>query len=70
VLIGDEEGHIPQQIGGKILKLLAGQLEDLDHLHQDELGGLNLHQLLGVAGFEEETAADRRFWQLPTSCWV
>lgn len=28
VLIGDEEGHIPQQIGGKILKLLAGQLEE------------------------------------------
>lgn len=70
VLIGNQEGHIPQQIGGKVPELLAGQLEDLDHLHLDGLHGLVLHQLLGMAGLEVETAVDRSFWQIFTSRWV
>jgi hypothetical protein len=31
---------------------------------------LVLHQLLGMIDFVEETAADRRFWQIFTPRWV
>lgn len=63
VLVGDQKGHIPQQIGGKMLKLLAGQLKDLDDLDLDGLLRLVLHQFLDVIGFEKETAVDYRFRQ-------
>ena len=70
VLIWNKEGHISQQIGGKVPKLLACQLEYLDYLHLDGLHGLVLHQFLGMAGLEVETAVDRGLWQILTSHWV
>jgi hypothetical protein len=63
VLIGGEEWHIPQQISGKVLEVLGRQMDDPDHFHMDGLRGLFLHQLLGVAGLEEETAFDLRSGQ-------
>lgn len=65
--VGGDKRHISQQIRREVPELLGGQLNDLDHLDLSGLVGLALHQLLGMAGFEEETAVNRRLWQILTS---